>query len=116
MHEAIVVGISAMSDYLVTSNQQIGEIVDLVRGKLNMQNRITLGKFPSGILWTLTLHLKRVSGALVVLDVHARDVLVSLIHKKVSSVDDFKWLCQLRYYWEVIYLRSYLPTVTLLFY
>ena len=40
--------------------------------------------------------------ALVTLDVHGKDVLTDLVKDRVVSNMDFKWLCQLRYYWLVI--------------
>lgn len=38
--------------------------------------------------------------ALITIDVHAADVVRSLIEEKILDPVDFSWLAQLRYYWE----------------
>ena len=66
VHEGIRGGHEALAAYLQVNNDQISDIVQLVRGKLSKQNRTTLG-------------------ALVVLDVHSRDVLTNLVQLKVCT-------------------------------
>jgi dynein heavy chain len=41
-------------------------------------------------------------GALIVVDVHARDVVTTLMKNRVDNLNDFDWTCQLRYYWEKV--------------
>lgn len=43
VHHAISNSPTGLADYLVVCNGQIDKIVELVRGKLSMQTRITLG-------------------------------------------------------------------------
>lgn len=57
------------------------DIVELVRGDLKPLTRKTCG-------------------ALVVIDVHARDIVTFLKEKRLTDNSDFDWIAQLRYYLE----------------
>ena len=71
----------ALEDFLAFSIVQITGMVDLVRGELNKQQRNLLV-------------------ALIVIDVHARDVVRNMIRARLDNINDFEWTRQLRYYWE----------------
>jgi dynein heavy chain, axonemal len=71
----------AMEAFLDYSLRQIDAMVDLVRAPLDKQQRMCLG-------------------ALLTIDVHARDVIRAMVAKSVSSLGEFEWTKQLRYYWD----------------
>eukprot|EP00971_Amphidinium_carterae_P130300 2581282-Amphidinium_carterae.1 len=57
------------------------ELVRLVRGDITKLQRVTIG-------------------ALIVIDVHAKDVTEELVRLQISEVKSFEWVSKLRYYWE----------------
>ena len=74
-------GAKSLTTYGVKSNEQLTNIVNMVRGELSKLERATMA-------------------SLVVIDVHARDVVQQMAKDGVADPKDFKWLAQLRYFWE----------------
>jgi dynein heavy chain, axonemal len=71
----------ALMGFKAVQEQQLTQLAELVRGSLTPLQRGTLG-------------------ALITIDVHARDIVDALIQERVSSESDFGWSKQLRYYWK----------------
>lgn len=67
--------------YFEELSSQLNVSVELVRRKLSKNQSITLN-------------------ALIVIDVHARDVVETLGKNKIHDVNSFEWISQLRYYWQ----------------
>jgi dynein heavy chain len=74
-------GCSVVSCWLQLHVRQLAELTRLVHGDLS-----NLGR--------------RLLAALITIDVHSRDIVGSLLAKATSSVNDFEWQMQLRYYFE----------------
>lgn len=60
--------------------EQLNKTVELVRAKLSKNQSVTLN-------------------ALIVIDVHAKDVVENLSRNNINDLNAFEWISQLRYYW-----------------
>ncbi|XP_064629143.1 dynein axonemal heavy chain 1-like isoform X2 [Lineus longissimus] len=60
--------------------QQLDDLRNLVRGDLTKTER-------------------QILSALIVIEVHARDVVGTLVEEKVENPNAFEWISQMRYYW-----------------
>lgn len=70
-----------IKSYQAFMREMINKMVAIVRKDLNILQRTLMG-------------------ALIVLDVHARDVVTELLEKQVRNLNDFEFSKQLRYYWD----------------
>lgn len=74
-------GPEGVKEYYDRLGRQLLDTVQLVRVKLTDLQSIALG-------------------ALIVIDVHAKDVVERLVEERVDDINAFEWISQLRYYWE----------------
>ena len=79
--DAIEGGKDTMTQHCAQSDKQLADLVTAVRGKLEKI-------------------VRKVVSALIVIEVHAKDVVYDLKKDGVKAVSEFEWIKQLRYYWE----------------
>ena len=75
--------VAATTQWHSDNVDQIADLTKLVRGDLTKIQR-------------------KIIVALVTVDVHARDIIQELIDDKVDRLGNFKWMQQLRYYWQMV--------------
>jgi dynein heavy chain len=73
-------GCKGAEEVLKQLDVQLLQTVALVRERLSKLQSLTLG-------------------ALIVIDVHAKDVVRKLVEDRVDEINHFNWISQLRYYW-----------------
>lgn len=78
---AIEGGLDSLDKYIGKLNSDLEDIVETVRGEIPSLDRCTIE-------------------ALIVLDVHNRDMIKQLRDQNVTKISEFAWQSQLRYYWE----------------
>ncbi|EGR27865.1 hypothetical protein IMG5_187090 [Ichthyophthirius multifiliis] len=74
-------GVKGVKAYWDKLDIYLKDLVELVRQKLTKQQMVTIN-------------------ALIVIDVHAKDVVENLWRNNVADSASFEWISQLRYYWE----------------
>ncbi|KAL0235749.1 hypothetical protein GEMRC1_002331 [Eukaryota sp. GEM-RC1] len=74
-------GVEGLLAFKEVLDNQLMDIIHLVRGDLKKSEQITVS-------------------ALITIDVHNRDIVTKMAAEGVSSIEDFLWLSQLRYYYE----------------
>ncbi|XP_056631499.1 dynein axonemal heavy chain 1-like [Diorhabda sublineata] len=60
---------------------------------------VNLDDLRSLVKGKLTFVQREILSALIVIEVHSRDVTQNLIDLKIENANDFDWISQLRYYW-----------------
>ncbi|XP_014851660.1 PREDICTED: dynein heavy chain 1, axonemal [Poecilia mexicana] len=69
-----------LNKILPVLQNQLVDLVRLMRGDVSKMQQAVLS-------------------SLIVIEVYAKDVVSKLVEQKVSTVNDFEWISQLRYYW-----------------
>lgn len=82
-----------MINYLKISNNNLKDVVDLIRTDI-----------PKSLSLTLS--------AIIVISVHNKDIVDKLIKNKISSITDFEWISQMRYEWNNKWNTKLLSDIT----
>eukprot|EP00667_Euglena_gracilis_P000011 EG_transcript_11 len=79
----------SIKSYVPEVNKQLFEVIEVVRGQVPKRVRVNLS-------------------SLITIEVHARDLVEQLAESGCSSITEFDWVGQMRYYWtdDDLYVRQ----------
>jgi len=72
---------NGLGQYLISQDADLGDVVELVRTPISKALSSTLS-------------------GLIVISVHNRDIVESMMQNKITTDKEFEWLSQMRYYWS----------------
>lgn len=78
---------NGLGEYIKRLDADLKDVVELVRTPISKALSTTLS-------------------GLIVISVHNRDIVESMIQNKVSSDKEFEWISQMRYYWNETYAKG----------
>lgn len=105
----IILILPISKDYVEQCNGQIKDIVQVVRGNLPAGARMTIGALividvhGNQTVFIHNMDVRACACMFKFLDIFclpARDVVAQLSDDGVCSLNDFKWISQLQYYWR----------------
>lgn len=82
VEKSIVASEEDINNYLKQLNEDLRQVVDLIRTNIPKSLSITLS-------------------ALIIISVHNKDIVESLIEKKITEISDFEWISNMRYEWDL---------------
>lgn len=81
VEKCIISSEEEINNYLSVLNENLRQVVDLIRTNIPKSLSITLS-------------------ALIIISVHNKECVESLIKKKITEISDFEWIANMRYEWE----------------
>ncbi|KAM4740185.1 dynein axonemal heavy chain 1 [Anableps anableps] len=100
----------AIASFQISWTAEVSEALE--NGDLTNHLRLQLQNQVADLVQLMRGHLSKMQQAvlssLIVIEVHAKDVISKLVEQEVSTIDDFEWISQLRYYWtkEDMYIHA----------
>nr|XP_054751474.1 dynein axonemal heavy chain 6-like isoform X1 [Lytechinus pictus]XP_054751475.1 dynein axonemal heavy chain 6-like isoform X1 [Lytechinus pictus] len=80
--------------------ENTGDRLEVMK-EFELKNITNLNSLAAMVRGQLPKLVRAIIGAQITIDVHARDIITSMVKNQVDSSNNFEWVKQLRYYWDL---------------